>query len=137
MTSRPQNTLPQKSTDVLEVFYDGACPLCSREIQILRTKARQKNISAILWHDISLETFQPHRYNKTQEEFMRSLHVRQSGKFFTAMDGIRCLYNYLKLGKWMSWTALPLIKPCCDLGYKVFARLRPRLARSSCSSKNC
>ena len=42
--------MPDPRTEKLQVFYDGGCPLCSREIAFYR---RQQGAEQIAWSDVS------------------------------------------------------------------------------------
>ncbi|MCY4381157.1 MAG: DUF393 domain-containing protein [Proteobacteria bacterium] len=120
------------SSPLIEVFYDGACPICSREIRFIKKKTLQKKLDHFVWHDITDTNFKPENYGKSREDFMASLHVLDRGQFVIAMAAIRTIYTHLGCGAWMNWTAWPVVKPIVDLGYYLFSKFRPRF---SCTSK--
>ena len=130
-------SLSDKTSPFLKVFYDGDCPLCSREIKHLKHKAQKRMIFSILFVDIAASDFQPELHGRSMEQFMGELHVYRQGEFLLGMAAVRALYEHLGMGKWMSWTAVPVIKPICDASYKVFARLRPRLNRGNRCLSSC
>ncbi|MCY4444156.1 MAG: DUF393 domain-containing protein [Proteobacteria bacterium] len=120
------------------VFYDGACPVCRREMHWLKKKAQRRKIKKdIHWVDIAQEGFDAKIYGKSREDFMSSLHVFDGKIYVKGMDSIRCLYRELGLGKWMDWTGTIVIKQIVDLGYKVFAKWRPRFRQCSLDSTSC
>ena len=94
-------------------------------------------IFSILFVDIAASDFQPELHGRSMEQFMGELHVYRQGEFLLGMAAVRALYEHLGMGKWMSWTAVPVIKPICDASYKVFARLRPRLNRGNRCLSSC
>lgn len=60
----------------VQVFYDGACPLCVREIKLLRWLDRKHNIC---FTDISAADFCASGYGKTPDQFMDEIHGRLPG----------------------------------------------------------
>jgi len=64
----------------LQVFFDGACPICSREINHYRRQDRQGRLEPI---DISAPDFDPRRYGIPLEAFMAELHaIDQAGTVY-------------------------------------------------------
>lgn len=123
----------------MKVFYDGGCGVCSREMRLLQKKAKQKNRHHnIEWINIATSSFNPQEYdpNKTLADFMSEFHVLHQGRMYTAMDGVRELYRFLGLGHWINWTAAYPLRPLTDLGYRIFARYRPRFSSSRCHIKD-
>ena len=57
----------------LEAFFDGDCPLCLKEVALLRKLDRKERIR---WTDIASPDFDASSYGKTQEEFMAKMHGR-------------------------------------------------------------
>lgn len=141
MSSPPCSTHSSSKTvhppDTIIVFFDGHCPLCSREMSLLRRKARAKGLTEqIKWVDIAEPNFDPKDYDttKTYDDFMKTFHVYSGGKMHEAMDGVRAIYRFVGLEKWLTWTTLPIFRPLVDTAYHVFARFRPRLSRRSCKA---
>ncbi len=118
----------------LTVFYDGGCPVCSREIDRYR---RISSVDKLIYVDISDPGFDPQRYGRTLEEFMAEMHAMDAdGRFYRGVDAFRALWQglpvslYAELGEVLG---LPGIHLLARIGYRVFARLRrflPRLGKS-------
>ena len=123
-----------KQTYQIEAFYDGGCPLCSREITWLRRWDRKQQI---LFTDIDAADFRCAPLGKSQEELVAQMHARlPDGTWITGVEVFRQLYSLVGLGVpvWMSrW---PIISPLLELLYAVFARIRLRLPRR-CSRELC
>ena len=118
----------------VEVFYDGDCPLCLREIKLLRWLDRKGRIR---FTDIASSDFSAAEYGKTPDEFMEEIHGRlPDGRWIVGVEVFRQLYAAVGLGMLVWPTRLPIISPTLDFGYRVFAKHRLRLT-GRCTSDTC
>lgn len=118
----------------IEVFYDGACPLCMREVDFLRALNRKGRIR---FTDISGPLFTPSDYGKTLESFMVSIQGRlSSGQWIEGVEVFRQLYAAVGFGPLVALSRLPGISWVLDRAYAVFARNRLRLT-GRCSEGAC
>lgn len=109
----------------VQVFYDGDCPLCVREIGLIRRFDRKNRI---LFTDIAGEDFKAKDWDKSYDELMAEIHGRlPSGEWITGVEVFRQLYTAIGLRWVAALTRLPLISHILDFGYRVFARNRLRL----------
>ncbi len=109
----------------IEVFFDGGCPLCRREIDMLRRRDRQNRIR---FTDIDAETFDPAAVGKSLDELMAEIHGRlPDGTFVTGVEVFRRLYSAVGFRKLSALTRLPGISCALNLGYRVFAKNRLKL----------
>jgi len=124
--------MPTHAPDIT-VLYDGACPICSREVAFLKRRDRDGRVGA---EDIAAPGFDPARYGKTHDEVMARIHgVLPDGRVIEGLEVFRRLYAAVGLGWVAAWTGWPVLRPAADLGYRIFAKLRPRLPfRRDCSS---
>ncbi len=109
----------------IEVFFDGDCPLCRREIGMLRWMDRK---DLILATDIAADGFDAEAtVGRSQDELMAEIHGRlPNGDVITGVEVFRRLYGAVGFG-WLIWmTRLPLISHVLNWGYGVFARNRLR-----------
>jgi predicted DCC family thiol-disulfide oxidoreductase YuxK len=120
----------------IEVFYDGACPLCVREIRFLRRLDRRGRIR---YTDISSEEFQAEDYGRTLGSFMSEIHGRlPDGTWVYGVEVFRRLYAAVGLSPLIWVTRLPVVSGLLDSAYRVFARNRLRWTRRcSDSEDNC
>ena len=58
----------EEQSYAVEVFYDGACPLCRREIAFLRKLDRGQRLRLT---DISGNEFQIENYDRSMQELMK------------------------------------------------------------------
>ena len=115
------------TTPHFEVFYDGECPLCVKEIRMLQWMDRNKH--RILFTDIAAPGFQAEeRTGKTHDELMAEIFGRMpSGELVTGMEVFRQLYGAVGLGFLFAPTAWPIAAPAFDKAYQLFAKNRLRL----------
>ena len=114
-----------KPIHIIEMFYDGDCPLCLRETRLLGRLDRHKRI---LCTDIADPSFQPSAYGRIQDEFMAEMHGRlPNGDWVTGVEVFRRLYSAVGFGSVVRLTRLPIVKQLLNIGYCVFARNRLRL----------
>jgi predicted DCC family thiol-disulfide oxidoreductase YuxK len=114
----------------LTVFFDGGCPVCTREIEYYRRMASEEKLNFV---DISDPRFDPEPYGRTLKEFMAEMHAMDaSGRFYRGVDAFRALWQglpvsiYGDLGRLLG---LPGIHLLARVGYHIFARLRRFLPR--------
>ncbi len=74
MSTQENETGTAQSSTKLAVFYDGACPLCVREIRWL--ERRMSAPPPIQLIDIASPTFDVLSTGKTFEDLMGQLHAR-------------------------------------------------------------
>jgi predicted DCC family thiol-disulfide oxidoreductase YuxK len=109
----------------LQVFFDGACPLCSREKEALARRDRGGQIEFI---DIAEPEFDAAAWGREPAEFMAAMHVRlPDGRWVLGADAFRQLYGLLGFGWLVALTRVPGIRQAVDAGYRAFARNRTRL----------
>lgn len=106
----------------VQVFYDGQCPLCAREIRMLR---RLDGDGHILFTDIATDGFDASCYEKTQDELMARIHGRNAdGEWIEGVEVFRQLYSAVGLGWLVAVTRLPGLKQLLDWLYVTFANNR-------------
>lgn len=134
----PRPTLPAMSTQPpletatgaepeaaeLTVYFDGGCPICSREIAMYRN---QEGADRCAWVDASScpeATFGP---GLSREKALARIHVRRADG--TLVDGVRgfaLLWQKLPRFAWAGRIAsLGPIPVVLDAAYAVFLRVRP------------
>ncbi|TWU46756.1 thiol-disulfide oxidoreductase DCC family protein [Rubripirellula reticaptiva] len=123
----------------VEVFYDGECPLCVREIQLLKWLDRKDRIQ---FTNIAAPDFNAAEYERTPVQFMDEIHGRlpakgsQPAQWIIGVEVFRQLYAAVGLGFLVGPTRLPGISHVLNFGYQVFAKNRLRLT-GRCTAKTC
>lgn len=112
--------MPQGWT--VQVFFDGECPLCSREIALMRRLDRH---GRVLFTDIAAAEFDPAALGKSQVALMDRIHGRlPDGTWIEGVEVFRRLYEAVGL-RWMArLMGLPVISTLLDWSYAIFAKNR-------------
>jgi predicted DCC family thiol-disulfide oxidoreductase YuxK len=110
---------------LVQVFYDGQCPLCRREIRLLQKLDRRHRI---LFTNIADPSFDPASYaGRTMDDFMQEIQGRSSdGGWISGVEVFRQLYSAVGAGPLVWVTRWPGIAQLLQWGYVHFARNRLR-----------
>jgi predicted DCC family thiol-disulfide oxidoreductase YuxK len=109
----------------IEVFYDGDCPLCAREVRMLRRLDKRERIRFV---DIAAKGFDRGSVGVTWEALMDRIHARlPDGTVVEGVEVFRRLYAAVGFGPIVALTRLPGVAQLLDLGYRWFAKNRLRL----------
>ena len=108
----------------LTVWFDGACPLCRREMELMRRLDRR---GAINFVDLESENVD---CPVGKAELIARLHALENGRLLTGASAFAA-----------AWRAIPLLRPfgqlarvpamltLLEFGYAAYLRLRPALQR--------
>ena len=109
----------------LEVWFDGDCPLCRREIALLRRLDRK---GAIVFTDVASGTG---HCPIDRAELLSRFHAREDGRLVSGAEAFAAM-----------WRAIPVLAPLGRLArnrqvlavlerlYRLFLRVRPGLQRA-------
>ncbi|UPY35445.1 DUF393 domain-containing protein [Sediminicoccus sp. KRV36] len=105
-----------------QVYFDGGCPVCSREIATYR---RAEGAAALCFVDVSLPDA-PLAPGLTREAALARMHVRRAdGSMASGAAAFAALWSALPRWAWLGRiSALPVVAPVLELGYLGFLRLR-------------
>lgn len=112
----------------VEVFYDGDCPLCMREVRMLQRLDKKKN--RIRFTDIAAPGFSPEAagLDLSRDELMETIRGRlPSGALIEGVEVFRRLYTAVGFGPVVRLSRLPGVSGVLDLSYDLFAKNRLRL----------
>jgi predicted DCC family thiol-disulfide oxidoreductase YuxK len=125
----------EQLSEAVEVFFDGACPLCRREIALLGRLDRGRG--RIRFTDIDRSDFDPSTIQKTRAELMARIYGRlPDGSLITGVEVFRQLYAAVGFGALVALTRLPGVRHALDAAYAVFAKNRLRLT-GRCTDEAC
>lgn len=118
----------------VEVFFDGDCPLCVKEINLLRWMDRRGRIR---FTDIAAPDFDASSVGLTFDELMARIHGRDAdGELIEGVEVFRQLYSAVGLGIFVVFTRIPGISHALDWAYRIFARHRLSLT-GRCADGQC
>ena len=136
LDSAKKRSAPQRPTWTLEMFHDGDCPLCNREVAMLRRLDKARRIK---FTDIAGLGFDPSVYGKDLGTLMAEIHARRpDGSWIRGVEVFRQLYSEVGFGCLVNLSRLPVLSQVVGLGYRVFAKNRLRLTgRCNTSDGTC
>jgi predicted DCC family thiol-disulfide oxidoreductase YuxK len=120
-------TDPVHEPPPLTVLYDGACPLCRREIGVYR--GLRPN-APVCFADVSDPTLQLPT-GTTREQLLARFHVRGSdGQLLSGAQAFLALWAALPGWRWLALVCrLPGAAWAMECLYRFFLRCRPALQR--------
>ena len=118
----------------IEVFYDGACPLCTREIDFLRRLDRKQRIR---FTDIASNEFDAASVGVSWGTLMDRIHGRlPDGTLLEGVEVFRRLYAAVGFKTVVGATRLPGIAQLLDFSYRTFAKNRLKFT-GRCANDAC
>lgn len=127
----PPAATPRSQPDcgdaTLTVLYDGACPLCRREIGLYRGLPASQPLAFVDVSDAA--TALPPGTDRAQ--LLARFHVRRAdGTLADGARGFVALWAALPGWRWLArLAALPGLTPLMEAAYRLFLHLRPALQR--------
>lgn len=116
------------------VLFDGACPLCRREValyqQAAEQQAQQQGQAVLAFVDVS-DPAQALPAGTTREQLLARFHLQlPGGELQSGARAFVALWAQLPGWRLLARLArLPGVTPAMELAYRGFLRLRPRMQR--------
>ncbi|MDP4652461.1 MAG: DUF393 domain-containing protein [Haliea sp.] len=103
------------------LYYDGQCPLCTREMaklgQLCDGELQLQDI-----HGLTSETELPDR-----DTLLRTLHLKTAdGQLLTGIDANVMAWQHTRFGPLWRWLQWPVIRPVAEAAYRFWAQRRFR-----------
>jgi predicted DCC family thiol-disulfide oxidoreductase YuxK len=113
----------QQTSTMATMFYDGACPLCQREVAHYQKLDQQNNIN---WVDISTSTDLLKKHGIEYSDAMSRLHALDSqGNKRSGVDAFVVIWSALPYYRWLATIVKKLhITPLLEMAYQRFAKWR-------------
>jgi predicted DCC family thiol-disulfide oxidoreductase YuxK len=121
----------------LTVFFDGACPICDREIALMRRLDRRRRL---IFCDFSRPDYDLTSIAIPPAELGRIIHACWGdGTVITGVDVFRAMWEAVGLRFLARLTRFSLVEPIVVNAYAWFARNRLRLTGRShtCAESAC
>jgi predicted DCC family thiol-disulfide oxidoreductase YuxK len=105
------------------VFYDGQCPLCRREIALMRRLDRARKIDFL---DVSAAG--PSSCPLDRETLLARFHALEDGRLYSGAAAFAAMWRAIPLLRPLGLLArAPLVLGLLESAYILFLRVRPRL----------
>ncbi len=117
-------TRPSSPTWKIELLYDGACPLCLREVDFLRKQDAGRGLVSFV--DIADEQYAAEAHGNVDfETAMGRIHaVLPDGTVIKNVEVFRRTYSVLGIGWIYAATNWPIIRPLVNKIYDIWADYR-------------
>jgi len=111
------------------IYFDGACPLCRREISHYRCK---EGASAIEWVDAASCDAAALGHDLSRDAALARLHARRpDGSLVSGVAAFVTIWSRLPAYRWLaSLVSSRAVLTVLDVGYAAFLRLRPLWRRA-------
>ena len=121
----PPPAWPSPATTIA-MLYDGDCPLCMREVNMLR--ARDEGAGKIWFVDVAGPDFEAGpgaAFGISYETAMATIHaVRRDGRVLSGVEVFRALYEAVGLGWVYGFLRVPALKAATEAVYRLWAAAR-------------
>ena len=100
------------------LYYDGACPLCTREMKHL-AKLKQGSLALVDIHTIEITDDMP-----SKEDLLLNLHLKRGDSWIVGADANVAAWQHTRIGVLWSWLRWPGIRQLIDPLYAFWAKRR-------------
>ena len=121
---------------MIEVFFDGKCGLCSKEIAYYQSVAPS---GIFVWMDIASDASPLATHHISQADALRHLHVRDAaGDWHIGAPAFLVIWHQLRYWRVLAiLVGLPIIRQVAAMVYNQFADYRfAKLAHCQIAQKN-
>lgn len=120
----------------LTVLYDGACPLCSREMAFMKRLDRKRRLR---FCDFSNPDYDAAAIGIPVSELSAVIHAQwEDGTVITGVEVFRAIWQAVGLRLITQLSRLPVLDPLVRTAYAWFAKNRLWLTgRKICSANQC
>ena len=109
----------------LTIWFDGSCPLCTREIKLMKRLDRRGAIDFI---DVAASGVADCPVDRA--ELLARFHARENGVLLSGAGAFAAMWRAIPLLRPIGLLArIPLVLALMERGYVAFLRVRPRLQR--------
>jgi 3-demethoxyubiquinol 3-hydroxylase len=137
-THPSRSVQPAVSSPLLTVYFDGACPVCRREIAVYRS---QPGGDRLHWLDASAAAADDLGPDLDRAAALARMHVRlPDGRLVAGAGAFAEIWRALPRWRWLGRLVSPApVRAVADVAYDVFLRVRPlwRPAVPACSDTTC
>ncbi len=119
------------ASDVL-VWYDGACPLCRREIALMRRLDRGRRIAFVDVSEAAGASTPGGACPIDRARLLARFHAREDGRILSGAAAFAAMWRAIPVLRPLGLAArIPWVLRGLEASYGVFLRLRPMLQRGA------
>lgn len=121
----------------LTVFFDGACPICAREIALMRRLDRH---GRLILCDFSSPAYDAASTGLAVADLSAIIHAQWAdGRVITGVEVFRTMWEAIGWDRLVRFSRVRMIEPLMFMAYAWFARNRLRLTGRSnvCLTNTC
>jgi predicted DCC family thiol-disulfide oxidoreductase YuxK len=124
----PEMTRDDFGSNAETAYFDGQCPLCTREIQFYR---RQRGAENVNWIDVTKVDLLDLPFGLTQEDALARFHiVNFKGQLVSGGEAFSALWLSLPAFRWAGkFFQINFFASLLETMYKIFLPCRPLLQR--------
>ena len=100
------------------LYYDGACPLCAREMKHL-AKLKRDSLELVDLHRIHISPDMP-----SKEDLLLNLHLKRGNEWLVGADANVAAWQHTRFRMLWVWLRWPVIKQIVDPVYAFWAKRR-------------
>ena len=100
------------------LYYDGACPLCAREMKHL-AKLKRDGLDLVDIHQTDITHEMP-----SKEDLLLTLHLKRGDEWVIGADANVAAWQHTQFGMLWTWLRWPIIKQIVDPVYAFWAKRR-------------
>lgn len=109
----------------ITIWFDGSCPLCTREIALMKRLDRRGAIDFI---DVAASPVADCPVDRS--ELLARFHARENGVLLSGAGAFAAMWRAIPILRPIGLLArIPLVLALMERGYLAFLRVRPRLRR--------
>ena len=120
---------------MVTLFYDGNCPLCMKEIHLLRRYNTKQRLRLVDIHSEAFETLYPQVDKQAADGLLHA--IDDKGQLLTGLDANVAVWQAVGKHKWLKVLRWPVVRWFADRGYTLFAKHRHTLAYWLTGKKHC
>lgn len=105
-------------TEKETLYYDGACPLCAREMKHL-SKLKHESLDLVDIHSIEFTQGMP-----SKATLLLNLHLKRGDEWVTGADANVAAWQHTRIGFLWRWLRWPVIRHIVDPIYAFWAKRR-------------
>lgn len=93
-------------SDTLDVIYNDTCPICSREVEMYRSRTDDD----VVYHGLSRSDMR--RFGLDEDSAAREFHVMRDGRLISGLEAFALLWERMPRMRWLArLVRMPVVRP--------------------------